>query len=48
MKPGFWVSRKMSNMPPAPPSLQDLRKEIDAIDEQVHRLLMRAATSSIA
>src|SRR6201986_3273520 len=31
----------MSNMPPAPPSLQDLRKEIDTIDEQVHRLLMQ-------
>ncbi|WP_316399445.1 hypothetical protein [Bradyrhizobium sp. 33ap4] len=30
----------MSNPPPSPPSLQDLRKEIDAIDEQVHRLLM--------
>src|ERR1044072_3296155 len=30
----------MSNAPPAPPSLQELRKEIDAIDEQVHRLLM--------
>src|ERR1700761_4406751 len=30
----------MSPSPPAPPSLQDLRKEIDAIDEQVHRLLM--------
>src|SRR4249920_4239378 len=26
--------------PPAPPSLQELRKEIDTIDEQVHRLLM--------
>src|SRR5438132_9793850 len=26
--------------PPAPPSLQVLRKEIDSIDEQVHRLLM--------
>src|SRR5436309_15525531 len=26
--------------PPAPPSLQELRKEIDSIDEQVHRLLM--------
>ena len=24
------------NTPPAPPSLQELRKEIDAIDEQVH------------
>src|SRR3981189_2273076 len=31
----------MSKAPPAPPSLQDLRKEIDAIDEQVHRLLMQ-------
>jgi chorismate mutase len=31
----------MSNMPPAPPSLQDLRQEIDTIDEQVHRLLMQ-------
>src|SRR6201996_6614778 len=31
----------MSKMPPAPPSLQDLRKEIDTIDEQVHRLLMQ-------
>ena len=31
----------MSNAPPAPPSLEVLRKEIDAIDEQVHSLLMR-------
>ena len=30
----------MSNPPPAPPSLDVLRKEIDSIDEQVHRLLM--------
>jgi len=30
----------MSKPPPAPPTLADLRKEIDAIDEQVHRLLM--------
>ena len=30
----------MSKAPPAPPSLQELRKEIDAIDDQVHRLLM--------
>jgi chorismate mutase len=30
----------MSKSPPAPPSLQVLRQEIDAIDEQVHRLLM--------
>ncbi|GLH82379.1 hypothetical protein SSBR45G_72880 [Bradyrhizobium sp. SSBR45G] len=33
----------MSNLPPAPPSLADLRKEIDAIDEQVHQLLMNRA-----
>jgi chorismate mutase len=31
----------MSKLPPAPPSLQELRKEIDVIDEQVHTLLMR-------
>jgi len=31
----------MSNPPPAPPSLAELRKEIDAIDEGVHRLLMQ-------
>src|SRR5438067_12520130 len=31
---------KMSQPPPAPPSLEVLRQEIDAIDEQVHRLLM--------
>src|SRR3954452_10672932 len=31
---------KMSKSPPAPPSLEVLRQEIDAIDEQVHRLLM--------
>jgi len=30
----------MSKTPPAPPSLEVLRKEIDAIDEQVHGLLM--------
>jgi chorismate mutase len=30
----------MSKPPPSPPSLQELRKEIDSIDEQVHRLLM--------
>jgi chorismate mutase len=30
----------MSKLPPAPPTLAELRKEIDAIDEQVHRLLM--------
>src|SRR5258708_35178383 len=30
----------MSRTPPAPPSLEVLRKEIDAIDEQVHGLLM--------
>src|ERR1700758_203493 len=27
--------------PPSPPSLAELRKEIDAIDEQMHRLLMQ-------
>jgi chorismate mutase len=31
----------MSQPPPAPPSLQDLRREIDSIDEQVHTLLMQ-------
>src|SRR3954468_22351607 len=31
----------MSQTPPAPPSLADLRQEIDAIDEQMHRLLMQ-------
>ncbi|MBR0718891.1 chorismate mutase [Bradyrhizobium liaoningense] len=31
----------MSQRPPAPPSLQELRKEIDAIDEQMHGLLMQ-------
>src|SRR3954469_321340 len=30
----------MSKAPPAPASLEVLRKEIDTIDEQVHRLLM--------
>jgi chorismate mutase len=30
----------MSQPPPAPPSLEVLRKEIDAIDAQVHSLLM--------
>jgi chorismate mutase len=30
----------MSKPPPAPPSLAELRKEIDAIDGEVHRLLM--------
>src|SRR6266852_3129574 len=31
----------MSQSPPAPPSLEVLRKEIDAIDAQVHGLLMQ-------
>jgi chorismate mutase len=31
----------MTKPPPAPPSLEVLRKEIDAIDEQVHVLLMQ-------
>ncbi len=30
----------MSQSPPAPPSLEVLRQEIDSIDEQMHRLLM--------
>jgi chorismate mutase len=43
---GHPVSRRrrvafMAKAPPAPPSLQELRKEIDTIDEQVHGLLMR-------
>src|SRR3990170_7255631 len=36
LSPGF----RMSQPPPAPPSLDVLRQEIDSIDEQVHRLLM--------
>jgi chorismate mutase len=32
---------KMSQPPPAPPSLEVLRKEIDTIDAQVHSLLMQ-------
>src|ERR1700685_2628972 len=31
----------MSQSPPAPPSLEVLRREIDAIDVQVHGLLMQ-------
>src|SRR5260370_31121453 len=31
---------RMSQSPPAPPSLEVLRKEIDSIDAQVHSLLM--------
>jgi chorismate mutase len=34
------VGFDMSKPPPAPPTLAELRKEIDAIDEQVHRLLI--------
>ena len=37
---GFSDVQGTVKAPPAPPSLQELRKEIDAIDEQVHRLLM--------
>src|SRR5258707_5437251 len=33
----------MSKSPPAPPSLELLRKEMDAMDEQVHNLLMARA-----
>src|ERR1700735_858054 len=32
---------RMSQSPPAPPSLEVLRKEIDSIDAQVHSLLMQ-------
>src|SRR5258705_793642 len=42
--PGAWScfsqGLKMPQSPPAPPSLEVLRKEIDAIDAQVHSLLM--------
>ena len=31
----------MPKPPPSPPSLADLRQEIDAIDAQVHSLLMQ-------
>jgi chorismate mutase len=34
------MSKAPTKPPPAPPSLAILRQEIDAIDEQVHRLLM--------
>src|SRR3954463_2943296 len=34
------MSKAPTKPPPAPPSLAVLRQEIDAIDEQVHRLLM--------
>ncbi len=33
----------MSQSPPAPPSLADLRREIDRIDQEVHNLLMERA-----
>src|SRR6478672_1081730 len=36
----FSQGLKMPQSPPAPPSLEVLRKEIDAIDAQVHSLLM--------
>src|SRR5260370_26270483 len=37
----FFQGLKMSQSPPAPPSLEELRKEIDTIDAQVHSLLMQ-------
>src|SRR5882724_7716628 len=39
--PSFHQVSRMSQSPPAPPSLEVLRKEIDAIDAQVHSLLMQ-------
>src|SRR5439155_13146541 len=42
-QPSQQHSSDMSRRPPAPPSLQELRKEIDAIDEGMHRLLMERA-----
>jgi len=38
---GIRVSRFSMSKPPSPPSLAELRKEIDAIDEGMHRLLMQ-------
>ena len=38
---GLQGLKKMSQSPPAPPSLDVLRKEIDAIDAQMHSLLMQ-------
>ena len=39
---GYPMSQSpLSQSPPAPPSLAELRKEIDAIDESMHRLLMQ-------
>jgi hypothetical protein len=35
-----WIS-KMSKPPPSPPSLANLRQEIDTIDAQMHSLLMQ-------
>src|SRR5215207_8125532 len=40
MRKSFCRIVEMSKPPPAPPSLQELRKEIDTIDGEVHRLLM--------
>src|ERR1700694_2154343 len=40
MRKQLSLDSPMSQSPPAPPSLEVLRKEIDAIDAQVHSLLM--------
>src|SRR5262249_56927616 len=40
-RPAPFQATNMSQRPPAPPSLAELRKEIDTIDESVHRLLMQ-------
>ena len=41
MKREISLGSQMSKPPPAPPSLAELRKEIDSIDEGMHRLLMQ-------
>src|SRR5271168_4380237 len=40
-EPRFAGFPKMSKLPPSPPSLADLRQEIDTIDAQMHSLLMQ-------
>jgi len=40
MGPDFTMANKPQNTPTDAPSLGDLRKDIDRIDETMHRLLM--------